>query len=175
MENSKIIVSNPCNKDWNKMTNHNNGKYCGSCNKTVIDFTTWDVEDIKKYLLTKNEHICGHFKTLQAAVKRPKHHQFLVDLYLQTDTKIKTPYFKALVLSLIIFCMTVVGCNIPPIIGSEDLTGMVPAPEMFIDSGDLTGMVPAPEMFIDSTNKLEAPPIDSITGSIDPEIADSIR
>ena len=42
MENSKIIVSNPCNKDWNKMTNHNNGKYCGSCNKTVIDFTSWE-------------------------------------------------------------------------------------------------------------------------------------
>jgi len=157
MENSKIIVSNPCNKDWNKMTNHNNGKYCGSCNKTVIDFTSWEVEEIKMYLLTKNEHVCGHFKSLQAAVKRPKHHQFLVDLYLQTDTKIKTPYFKALVLSLIIFCMTVVGCN-NPITNTETLTGMVPAPE-----------------FIDSTNKLEAPPIDSITGSIDPEIADSIR
>jgi hypothetical protein len=157
MENSKIIVSNPCNKDWNKMTNHNNGKYCGSCNKTVIDFTTWEVEEIKMYLLTKNEHVCGHFKSLQAAVKRPKHHQFLVDLYLQTDTKIKTPYFKALVLSLIIFCMTVVGCNTPTT-NTETLTGMVPAPE-----------------FIDSTNKLEAPPIDSITGSIDPEIADSIR
>jgi hypothetical protein len=160
MENSKIIVSNPCNKDWNKMTNHNNGKYCGSCNKTVIDFTSWEVEEIKMYLLTKNEHVCGHFKSLQAAVKRPKHHQFLVDLYLQTDTKIKTPYFKALVLSLIIFCMTVVGCNTPPTI---------------IDSGDLTGMVPTPEMFIDSTNESEPPAIDSITGSIDPEIADTIR
>jgi hypothetical protein len=170
MENSKIIVSNPCNKDWNKMTNHNNGKYCGSCNKTVIDFTTWDVEDIKKYLLTKNEHICGHFKTLQAAVKRPKHHQFLVDLYLQTDTKIKTPYFKALVLSLIIFCMTVVGCNTPPT-NTEASTTNIESGE---DTETLTGVIPVPE-FIDSTNKLEAPPIDSITGSIDPEIADSIR
>jgi hypothetical protein len=158
MENSKIIVSNPCNKDWNKMTNHNNGKYCGSCNKTVIDFTSWEVEEIKMHLLTKNEHVCGHFKSLQAAVKRPKHHQFLVDLYLQTDAEIKTPYLKALVLSLIIFCMTVVGCNTP-----------------ITNPDTLTGMVPAPEMFIDSTNELQPPANDSISGSIDPEIADSIR
>lgn len=170
MENSKIIVSNPCNKDWNKMTNHNNGKYCGSCNKTVIDFTSWEVEEIKMYLLTKNEHVCGHFKSLQAAVKRPKHHQFLVDLYLQTDTKIKTPYFKALVLSLIIFCMTVVGCN-NPITNTETQTTNI---ESENDSETLTGVL-APEMFIDSTNELEPPAIDSITGSIDPEIADSIR
>jgi hypothetical protein len=158
MENSKIIVSNPCNKDWNKMTNHNNGKYCGSCNKTVIDFTSWEVEEIKMYLLTKNEHVCGHFKSLQAAVKRPKHHQFLVDLYLQTDAEIKTPYLKVLALSLIIFCMTVVGCNTPT-----------------TNPDTLTGMVPAPEMFIDSTNELQPPANDSISGSIDPEIADSIR
>jgi hypothetical protein len=115
MEKTDILISNPCNKDWNKMTPRNNGKHCNACNKTVIDFTTWEVEDIKTYLKSKNENVCGHFKALQVAVQRPKHHQFLVDLYLKTDHNFKTPYFKTIILSLIVFCMTVVGCNRPTI------------------------------------------------------------
>jgi len=122
MENTTITVFNPCNKDWNNMTPENNGKHCGACNKTVIDFTTWEVEEIKKYLQGKNQNVCGHFKTLQVAVKRPKHHQFLVELYFKTDNKFKTPYFKSVVLLLIVFCMTIVGCNTPT-------TGEVSTPE----------------------------------------------
>jgi hypothetical protein len=66
--------------------------------------------------------------------------------------------------------MTVVGCN-NPITNTETQTTNI---ESENDSETLTGVL-APEMFIDSTNELEPPAIDSITGSIDPEIADSIR
>ncbi len=127
------------------MTLDSNGKYCGACNKTVIDFTTWEVEEIKKYLLTKNENVCGHFRTLQVAVKRPKHHQFLVDLYLKTDTKFKTPYFKTLTLSLIVLCMTVVGCNRPT-------TDQVSTPD---------------EIETKTTGEVAMPPIDTMTKKID--------
>jgi hypothetical protein len=113
MANSKIIVSNPCNKDWSKMSSTENGKHCISCNKTVVDFANWELDDIKQYLKQSNENVCGHFKSLQVIVKRPRHHQFLVDVYFKTETNFKSSYFKSFILSSIITVMFLVGCNNP--------------------------------------------------------------
>ena len=113
MTNSKIIVSNPCNKDWSKMSSTENGRHCISCKKTVVDFANWELEDIKQYLKQSNENICGHFKSLQVIVKRPRHHQFLVDAYFKTETNLKSSYFKSFILSSIITVMFLVGCNNP--------------------------------------------------------------
>ena len=114
MEKSKIIIPNPCNANWDEMTPNDIGKHCGSCNKTVVDFTTMNDEEVKDYLnSSKMQRVCGHFKITQISVSRPKHHQFLVDLYLKIESNFTTPIFKTLALSLIILCMTVVGCNIP--------------------------------------------------------------
>ncbi|NDB35496.1 MAG: hypothetical protein EB023_09170 [Flavobacteriia bacterium] len=113
MKNTDIIVSNPCDKDWNKMTTNNNGRFCGACKKTVIDFTTWDKAQIHEYLKNKNERVCGHFLSLQVAVKRPSHHQFLVDLYLKTERNRKLRYAKPLLLPVLLLFMTLVGCNRP--------------------------------------------------------------
>jgi hypothetical protein len=113
MGNSKIIVSNPCNKDWSKMASTENGRHCNSCNKTVVDFTNWDLEDIKQYQKQTNENVCGHFKSLQVIVKRPRHHQFLVNTYFKTENNLKSSYFKSFLLSSIITIMFLVGCNNP--------------------------------------------------------------
>ncbi|KQO33376.1 hypothetical protein ASF10_18625 [Flavobacterium sp. Leaf82] len=64
MEN-KITIPKPCNQNWNSMIPDKNGKFCNSCNKTVIDFTKMENLEIKNYLLEKKsnqESICGHFK-----------------------------------------------------------------------------------------------------------------
>lgn len=113
MENSKIIISNPCNKDWSKMSKTENGRHCISCKKTVVDFTSWEIEDIKHYLKQKNENVCGHFKSLQVMVKRPRHHQYLVDAYIKTDNKFKSSYKKSFLLNSILALMFLVGCNNP--------------------------------------------------------------
>ena len=110
-ENSNIIVTSPCNKDWSKMSMTENGRYCNSCSKTVIDFSSWEIEDIKNYLNNTNRNVCGHFKSLQVEVKRPRHHQFLLDIYSKTENRIKTSYIKSFTLSFIMLCLFLVGCN----------------------------------------------------------------
>jgi hypothetical protein len=123
MEKSKIIVSNPCNKDWSKMSHTENGRHCISCNKTVVDFTNWELEDINQYLKQKNENICGHFKSLHVKVKRPRHHEFLVDAYFKIENNFKSTFVKSLMLSSIVAIMFLVGCNNP---NEGKTTGSIP-------------------------------------------------
>ena len=133
MKNSKIIISNPCNKDWSKMSSTENGRHCISCNKTVIDFSNWEMEEIKNYLKDTDKNVCGSFKSLQVIVERPRHHQFLVNAYFQTKKTYKSPYLKSFLLCSILLCMFIVGCNNP----SETQTkGQVPMDNNYIDSTD---------------------------------------
>ncbi|WP_264564727.1 hypothetical protein [Flavobacterium sp. N3904] len=70
MEN-KINIPKPCNQNWNSMTPNKNGKFCNSCNKTVVDFTKMENLEIQKYLIenSSKESICGHFKFNQIETK----------------------------------------------------------------------------------------------------------
>lgn len=63
MEN-KINIPKPCNQNWNSMTPNKNGKFCNSCNKTVVDFTKMENLEIQNYLIenSSEQSICGHFK-----------------------------------------------------------------------------------------------------------------
>ena len=124
---------------------------CGSCNKTVIDFSTWELQEIKDYLKNKNERVCGHFTVLQAAVKRPKHHQYLVNLYVKTESNLRVPLFKSLALAVIFFCMAAVGCNRPTtgevtITNDSDVVKIdtIPESEKIKEPQHLKGEVSAP-------------------------------
>jgi len=57
-----------CNNKWDNMTPKHNGRYCGDCNKVVVDFTQMKDSEIIEYLL-KNKHTCGILKKNQ--VNRP--------------------------------------------------------------------------------------------------------
>lgn len=71
MEN-KITVPKPCNENWNSMSPHKNGRFCGSCSKTVVDFTKMNTSEIQNYFIENSgkESICGHFKATQVATKK---------------------------------------------------------------------------------------------------------
>jgi hypothetical protein len=72
MENSNLIirVPEPCHEDWNKMTPEKQGKFCGSCCKTVVDFSGKTDQEIKMILIENSgKKMCGHFKKTQ--VDRP--------------------------------------------------------------------------------------------------------
>jgi hypothetical protein len=142
MANSKIIVSNPCNTDWSKMSRTENGRHCISCNKTVVDFTNWEIEDIKKYLKQTNENVCGHFKSLQVIVKRPRHHQFLVDAYFKTENNFKPSYLKSFFLTSIIAIMFLVGCNNPT--KTENQIDILDSEKTYEHEGRTTGQVAPP-------------------------------
>lgn len=58
----KIVIKNPCSQDWNSMSEDSTGKFCQSCQKNVIDFTSKSDSDIKEFLKDKQgEKLCGRF------------------------------------------------------------------------------------------------------------------
>jgi len=67
--NFKIIIPEPCNEDWDKMTPDATGRFCLACNKSVIDFTNKPPEEIQHFFLkNQNKEICGRFKNSQLDV-----------------------------------------------------------------------------------------------------------
>lgn len=55
-------IQNPCDKSWNDMTPESTGRFCGSCEKSVVDFTGMSDFSIVNYLEShKTEKVCGRF------------------------------------------------------------------------------------------------------------------
>jgi hypothetical protein len=72
MEDPKIIIRipEPCHEDWNKMLPDEKGKFCNSCNKSVVDFSNKTDTQIKDILMAnQDQRVCGHFKKSQ--IDRP--------------------------------------------------------------------------------------------------------
>jgi TonB-dependent SusC/RagA subfamily outer membrane receptor len=66
MQKYFLHINEPCSKDWDKMTPEIQGRFCTSCNKTVLDFTTaTDTEIIKHIEKIKGEEFCGKFEEYQ--------------------------------------------------------------------------------------------------------------
>ena len=62
----QISIPTPCQEDWSKMTPREQGRFCSSCQKCVVDFTGYTDEQLYTYLLAhKNERICGRVLTPQ--------------------------------------------------------------------------------------------------------------
>ena len=65
-EKHKITIPKPCGENWNKMTPDGNGRFCLSCSKTVVDFTSMLPDEIQHFFIqNQNERICGRFKNSQ--------------------------------------------------------------------------------------------------------------
>jgi hypothetical protein len=62
----KISIPKPCFENWGNMTPDGLGRYCGSCNRTVVDFTIMNDEQVQRYFIDNyGKQICGHFKNVQ--------------------------------------------------------------------------------------------------------------
>ncbi|MFK8038001.1 MAG: T9SS type A sorting domain-containing protein [Crocinitomicaceae bacterium] len=56
----QLDIKSPCHENWEKFTPKPEGGFCGSCQKTVIDFTNKSNDEIKNILSAKSsESICG--------------------------------------------------------------------------------------------------------------------
>jgi hypothetical protein len=87
----KYSIQNPCDESWNKMVPETTGRFCGSCEKSVIDFTGMSDFSIVNYLEShKNEKVCGRFTKPQ------------LDRVYQLNTPVFAPSFdlRAVVLGL---------------------------------------------------------------------------
>ena len=55
--NFDILV--PCQEDWNKMEKKDNGRYCDSCEKIVVDFSNMSNQEMVEYFQNAGGNICG--------------------------------------------------------------------------------------------------------------------
>lgn len=91
----RITILEPCHENWNKMTPKDNGRFCLSCSKTVVDFTTMLPNEIQHFFIqNQNEKICGRFRKSQ-----------LDTITIQIPTQIlysQTNYYKMFLLALFV-------------------------------------------------------------------------
>jgi hypothetical protein len=59
-----INIPEPCHQQWQQMGAVNNGRYCNTCSKTVVDFTAMNNDEVIAYLSTTN-NVCGNFSQHQ--------------------------------------------------------------------------------------------------------------
>ncbi|QHL88305.1 hypothetical protein GU926_13030 [Nibribacter ruber] len=62
-----VTVPEPCHEDWNAMTRHDKGRYCNSCQKTVVDFTFMTDAEVVRWLSKQKGNTCGRFTEKQLA------------------------------------------------------------------------------------------------------------
>jgi hypothetical protein len=57
----QLTITDPCHEDWQKMAPEQQGRFCGSCQKTVVDFSIMSDQEVLNYFLQANHKICGRF------------------------------------------------------------------------------------------------------------------
>ncbi len=78
-------IEEPCHADWDQMKPEAQGRFCSSCSKTVVDFSTMSDFSIVNYLENnKHQSVCGRFAEDQLAKTylwtKPTHSTFHFDL-----------------------------------------------------------------------------------------------
>jgi len=62
-----LHIPEPCHENWDSMTPNEQGAFCLSCQKNVIDFSTKTIGEIKSFFqkLPETEHVCARFEKQQ--------------------------------------------------------------------------------------------------------------
>lgn len=68
----KIEIPQPCSENWHNMTPDANGRFCGHCQKTVIDFTSYTDQQLKDYLQKNSSSVCGYLQQSQISTSTLK-------------------------------------------------------------------------------------------------------
>ena len=68
-QQTSIYIPKPCHEDWNKMTPTQQGKFCASCNKQIVDFSLMTDNQLLNFLSHQPGKLCGRFDAEQ--LQRP--------------------------------------------------------------------------------------------------------
>jgi hypothetical protein len=60
-----LSIPKPCHEKWSSFAKTTSGGFCGSCQKEVIDFTSWSEERIQSYFKSLPQNACGRFRPEQ--------------------------------------------------------------------------------------------------------------
>jgi carboxypeptidase family protein/type IX secretion system substrate protein len=59
----QLGIPTPCTENWSNMSPETNGRFCGACSKTVLDFTTMEDKEIIQWFANHGKgSACGRFR-----------------------------------------------------------------------------------------------------------------
>lgn len=64
----QLVIPEPCHESWDKMTPVEQGKFCASCQKKVIDFTGMSDEKLAAFFRKPDISVCGRFREDQLGI-----------------------------------------------------------------------------------------------------------
>ena len=110
-------IASPCHENYSNMSEQGNGRYCGSCEKVVVDFTKMsNTEMLNFFEHHKGENICGRVKSIQLGKQNAyasfiyKSRQFVADKINITPLRIA---LLAMISGLLAFTTSCMGEVIP--------------------------------------------------------------
>jgi hypothetical protein len=76
----QLSIAEPCHENWENMSPVDKGKFCGSCQKQVVDFSNMSDRQVAEFFkkpflsLSKGGSVCGRFMTdqLEREIEIPK-------------------------------------------------------------------------------------------------------
>lgn len=154
----KIIIPEPCHEDWEKMTPANQGSFCDSCAKIVVDFTKMKDHEVINYFENhKEQKTCGRFLSKQvnqnisslAPPVRTLNQPINLNFTIPELKKVKTFTHRFIVALLIIFGNTLfTSCGN----GSPETLGKVVSP---YTKGESIPAIDTIKQVVDSTKVVE--------------------
>jgi hypothetical protein len=101
-----------CPEKWENMTPQENGRFCGKCERVIIDFTSITNNEILRMISESGgKKLCGHFNASQLQSSYGDYRDKVVALYRRAyNLKRRTPLRFAL-LSFATVLMILTGCN----------------------------------------------------------------
>jgi len=64
-KNITLSIPTPCNENWENMTPNERGRHCGSCNKTVVDFSLFTDKQLVEFFSKITGAVCGRLNNMQ--------------------------------------------------------------------------------------------------------------
>jgi len=61
----ELKIPAPCHEDWRNMTPNEQGRFCASCQKSVVDFSDMSDEELLLYFKNRTTQTCGRFRNDQ--------------------------------------------------------------------------------------------------------------
>src|SRR5688500_20214569 len=62
MKKINIAIPEACHENWDKMKKEEKGKFCNSCQKTVVDFTNMSDRQLAEFFKKPASSVCGRFQ-----------------------------------------------------------------------------------------------------------------
>jgi CarboxypepD_reg-like domain len=62
LKNVQIRIDDPCSEPWDRMHPKEEGRFCSSCQKTVVDFTGMSDQEVLNWFAMQKRGVCGRFR-----------------------------------------------------------------------------------------------------------------